>query len=278
MGLRIDPNARFEREKQRARQEETGRQQLAREAIARKFAAQGLQGSGADIRITQQAQEEGAKRLSERFGEIESRQEAEALQRQQIEETRKFAREERLGSQQFAAEQARLGREQQATQFAEQMGFSREQFAEQMGFSREQFKEAKAQFQKQFDLQAKDFDLREGLTEQQAKLAEQAATLAQEQFDFQKQTENFNAVQSVLNQFLKPGQTLNKSQVDALLGMMGPETLAAFPDLNELITSGGEQTPTQAPPQQISDGREIVTIGGEQYIYDPVRITYTRVR
>lgn len=244
MGLRIDPNARFEREKQRSRQEETGRQQLAREAIARKFAAQGLQGSGADIRITQQAQEEGAKRLSERFGDIESRQEAEALQRQQIEEARKFAREERIGSQQFAAEQARLGREQQATQFAEQMGFSREQF-----------KEAKAQFQKQFDLQVRDFDLREGLTEQQAKLAEQAATLAQDQFTEQKRIENFNAVQSILNQFKEEGETLNKSQVDALLAMMGPEILGAFPDIRELITSGGgggapEPSPQVSSPDQ----------------------------
>lgn len=239
MGLRVDPNARFEREKSRARQEENARQQQVQEAVKRKFASQGLSGAGSEIKTIRQAQDVGAERVDRRIGDIQGLQEQEALQRQQVEDARKFAKEERLGTQQFQSEQAQLARDLQQQQFAEQLGFSKEQFSEQ-----------KKQFTQQFQQSLKEFDFSKGLSEKQIALAQKASDLALEQFDFQKKTEAFNAVQSALNQYLKPGQTLKKGQVEALIGTLGPEIMTQFPNLDELFTNP-EATP-MTPQQEAS--------------------------
>ena len=146
MGNRINPSARFDRERKRAKQDETSRQQQVQEAIGRKFASQGMTGSGESLKVSQQATDEGARRTDERMEGIASAEEESAFQQQQIEDQRKFQTSERVGSQQFASDQqaigrefstgereasqlfaseeSKLGRDQQAAQFAEQMGLS----------------------------------------------------------------------------------------------------------------------------------------------------------
>lgn len=260
MGLRIDPSKRFERERQRAKQEEQAQQQKAREAIARKFAAQGLQGGGADIKVTRQIQEEGAKRLGGRLEDIAGREEQQLFQQQQIEDARKFARAEREATQKFGAEQSALAREQQA-----------EQFAQQLGLSRDQFEAQKEQFGKQFGLQLSQFKFGKKMSLKQQELAEQAANLAMQQFDMQKKTEAFNAVQSIANQ---NGIRLGPEQVNAMIGILGPEIMGEFEgDFAELFgldASRLENVAASSGQKVISKAGGTVSGGGSSVFSDPL--------
>jgi len=192
MGVRIDPNKRFERQRQQVRQEEQARNQQVQEAIRRKFAAQGLSGAGAEVKSIQQTAGESAKRADVRLGEIESAREQDIIRQQEIEEARKFARGEREAGQSFSATQAELQRKfatgerlssqdfanlqaQLQREFAtgervagqefsaEQSALAREmqqsQFEESLGFQKKQLKEQIKQFEKQHKLALEQFDL-----------------------------------------------------------------------------------------------------------------------
>jgi hypothetical protein len=122
MGMRIDPNARFERQKQLAQQESNAEKQVAKDALARRFAAMGRTNSGAAVTNERLVEREAGDALSRRMQGIQDAQDTEGLRRQEIEEGRKyqtsereasqlFSRGEREGSQGFMADQAKLGRE-----------------------------------------------------------------------------------------------------------------------------------------------------------------------
>lgn len=227
MGARIPPNAMFELERKRAKQDETSRQQEMREAIQRRFASQGLQGSGAAIKTERALQDEGARRLDDRLQSIGAAEQADALQRQEIQAQRDFQRSERESGQAFAAEQSRLAREAQQQQFDKQFGFQTEQFREQQ-----------KQFRDNYKLALDQFDFQKGLSSEQSALAKQAADLAMEQWNFQQQTEAFNALQSLAN------QKLNTDQIHAFLGVLGPEILSLYPDnVAELFAKANPSAP-----------------------------------
>jgi len=116
MGLRIDPNARFDRQKEIAKQEQNAQQQAQQDAMSRRFAAMGRLNSGAAVKSEKLVNQQNSEALNKRLQGIQDVQEDEALRRQDIEDQRKFQTSERLGSQDFAATQADLGRKFQTSE------------------------------------------------------------------------------------------------------------------------------------------------------------------
>lgn len=111
MGARINPQARFDRLEQEGQQKIKAQQQGQRDAINRRFAALGLQGSGAAIKAEQQLGRDTAAQQSQLRGQVNTLREEDTMRRQELDDARKFAREERLGSQDFGASQAALARD-----------------------------------------------------------------------------------------------------------------------------------------------------------------------
>lgn len=129
----IDPNARFERQRQLAKQEQNAESQQAKDAVARRFAAMGRTNSGAALKTERQIDQQSGDALQRRLQSIQDSEDTEGLRRQEIDEGRKyqtsereasqlfgrgereasqlFSRGEREGSQGFMADQSRLGRE-----------------------------------------------------------------------------------------------------------------------------------------------------------------------
>jgi hypothetical protein len=215
MGRRIDPNARFERAKSRAKQETGAQVQQQEEALKRKFAAQGLQASGAAIKAEQQTKQAGTEALGRRLEDISGREEAEQLQRQEIEAQRSFQRGEREAGQAFGAAQAKLGREfargereaGQAFSSSERALLQKFQSGERLSsqdFAAAQALEARAIQQSQF--------------EQQFGLAQGQAELAQKEFDASKAANAINALISATNSKIKG------PQLTQILGLAGIET------------------------------------------------------
>lgn len=113
MGQRVPPSAneRFSRAERRGVQQARAESQGQREALNRRFAALGLQGSGAAIKAEQQLGKQTAQRVDDVRGRIADAREQQDFQREQIQEGRRFQTAEREASQAFGAEQAALGRE-----------------------------------------------------------------------------------------------------------------------------------------------------------------------
>lgn len=189
----LDPNARFKRLKEEAKRETTAQTQQAQEALKRRFAALGLQSSGAAIKQEQLAQEAGQTALQRRLEGIQSAQETEQLRRQEIEEGRQFARGEREASQKFGAEQAKLAREFQTGERTAAQLFGAEQallgreFAKGERLSAQDFAALQNKIQREF---ASDEALKQrGFTAEQAQLARdiQIDQFAK-QLEFQKES------------------------------------------------------------------------------------------
>lgn len=245
MGLRIDPNARFEREKTRAKQEVNADVQRRQEALKRRFAAQGLTASGEAIKAEQQVEEAGTGALSRRLQDISTLQEQDVLRRQEIEQARQFQTAEREASQKFAAGESAKARALQSSQFEKQ------------------FSAAQEQFNKQFGLQQQQFDLNKLNQEETIKIAREQADLALKQFDFNQKTEAFNAIQSIAN------QDLSEDQIAALVGVLGPDIMGLFKgDISKLF---GSKTPAQSsvstskPPSGLPPGGQYAKQGNTNF-------------
>lgn len=146
MGMRIDPNQRFKRLRDEAKQETTGAKQQAEEALKRKFASQGLGSSGAAIKAEQQVGKQADTALGRRLGQIESLQEESNLRQQEIQSGRDFAKSEREAGQQFQSglmgkQQAFSAKENEAGRFLQQkaMDLQKSQFGQQMDLALKQF-------------------------------------------------------------------------------------------------------------------------------------------
>ena len=204
-GNMIDPSARFERLRQRAKQEQSATTQQQKEALQRRFAALGQLGSGADIKTGQLAEEAGQKQLGRVQEGIRNIEEEDILRRQEIKAQREFQASEAAKGRQFAAEQAEIARQAGL----EQLGVQQEFAAEQAKLGRDfQSSEALAartqqaeQWQKQFDAQADQF--------------EQNLKLAKEQFaeEIRINNANLKVQQEALND---PG--LLGSLIDDIFG------------------------------------------------------------
>lgn len=135
MAQEIDPDARFERARQRAKGETSAAVQQRKDALKRKFAQAGLSSSGAAIKQEQLAEKQGQQMLGQRIGQIESAQEESALKRQQIEKQRAFQRGEREASQEFGAAQAEAQRKFARGERLSQQDFAALQAGEQRKFA-----------------------------------------------------------------------------------------------------------------------------------------------
>lgn len=119
-----EPLSEFDIARKRAKQQASQQVSQRKQALQRRFAQLGAgPGSGARIKLEQEAEREGAglqQRAEESIGAAER---AENRRRREIQEGREFARSERLGSQDFAASQAALNRVFQSGEGEKQRGF-----------------------------------------------------------------------------------------------------------------------------------------------------------
>lgn len=171
MGMRVQkPQDQFELARKRAQQSANAAKQTQSDALQRRFAAQGMTGSGAAIKQQRIANESVDKQLADTSEGIDAAQQQEFARKGEIEDQRNFAREERnasqtfaekqrlgsqtfaekqrLGSQEYSAIEAKAARDAQKAQFDADLGFrqsaattSGEQFEKQFGLAQEQFKQ-----------------------------------------------------------------------------------------------------------------------------------------
>lgn len=125
----------FEILRKRARERGIQRQQETDQTIKRQFASQGMLGSGAHIKQAQLGAQESERITGEQLGELDIAQARENQRRREVSEGRDFATRERVGSQEFAGQQAGL---QRGFLSAERLGgqeFAGQQAGLQRGFA-----------------------------------------------------------------------------------------------------------------------------------------------
>lgn len=112
-GLNVNVNDlpdQYEVARKRASQQTNAAVQGQQDAMKRRFSANGAINSGAAIKQQQLAAEAGQQQLQQANEAIDSAQRADIMRQKEAQDARTFAREERLGSQEFGAGQADLGR------------------------------------------------------------------------------------------------------------------------------------------------------------------------
>lgn len=175
MATPIDPDARFRRLKEQAKREGSSQIKQAEGALARRFAAQGLTGSGAQIKAEQQVRNEAQGAIGRRLGEIENLQESEALRRQEVEEGRKYQTSEREAGQKFASGQQSLQNKFQMGLLGKQQQFSAQQNELARQLQRKAMALQESQFGQQMDLAMRQFALDEEVTRANMDLAKSEA-------------------------------------------------------------------------------------------------------
>lgn len=259
----------FDVARKRAEGQAKKQQQTMQDAIKRRAASLGNLNSGAVIKQQQQAIRDTGQQLRQATEGIDAAERSDIQRRRDIQEQRDFARGEREATQSFQAEQAGLTRTAQQSQFEKTFGLQSKQFEQQKTQWSENLAFQKQQLAQQHQQFVEELNLREGMNAKQTKMAEQAANLAMEQWDFQKKTEAFNAIQSLAN------QKLSKPQVDAMIGILGSDIMNLFQnDLGALFGTGGQPAapaPAPAPGAPQPTGN---VFGGIRY--DPATGTYVR--
>jgi hypothetical protein len=125
--------------RQRLKSQYTQQRQDQTDAIQRRFAANGMSGSGAYGKAQDQANADVSKQEAEATSNLDFAEANELQRRKELEEGRQFQTSERLGSQAFQTSE-RAG----AQQFNEGM------FNKDLDFKKEQFGEQKQQFAQEF--------------------------------------------------------------------------------------------------------------------------------
>lgn len=165
--MAIDPTARFERQRQLAKQEQGAATQQAQDAMARRYAAMGRTNSGAAIKGERMLQQQSNEALQKRLQGIQDSQDTEELRRQEIDEGRKFqtsereasqgfSRGEREAGQLFGADQAKLAREFATSERLGGQDFQSGEAAKQRGFISGE-REAGQKFQTSERLSSQDY-------------------------------------------------------------------------------------------------------------------------
>lgn len=187
--------------------------QEQQDAIQRRFAALGAQGSGAQFGIAQKAQEAQAAQARQIQNDIMGQEiaaaEPDLARRFQAEQTKlgqEYGTQERLGQQQFAGEQAESGRKFQAEQQLAQNIFASGEAALGRKFtSEEQAKQNQflaGQSQASRDLQAKmaadDLALKKSIADMQQANTKEELAMAAQQFRMDKETTDFNKYVSLV--------------------------------------------------------------------------------
>jgi len=189
MGMRA-PQDQFELARKRAQQDANVAKQTQSDSISRRFAAQGMSGSGSEIQQNRLANEAVDKQLSERADSIDSAQQQEVSRKKEVQEQRNFARDERVASQNFASGERASGQTFAASESAMGRALQGSQFDR-------QFKQQGSQFDRQFDRQGtqrtEDVAFRDTAAKTSADQFGQTFGLAKEQFAQDRKVTDFNA-------------------------------------------------------------------------------------
>lgn len=180
------PQDQFELARKRAQQSANAAKQTQSDALQRRFAAQGMTGSGAAIKQQRIANESVDKQLADTSEGIDAAQQQEFARKGEIEDQRNFAREERNASQTFAekqqlgsqtfAEKQRLGSQEYATaESAAARALQKAQFDADLGFRQNAATTSGDQFTKQFELAQKQYDQDREITGLNAQIAAKEA-------------------------------------------------------------------------------------------------------
>lgn len=146
---KFDRYAMFEQARKKAQQETTSGKQQTNEAIQRRFAQLGMQGSGEAIKQQQVVEQKSQEQLGERFGEIDAAKQQEQARQADIQEARQFAvgeREaqqkyatgERVASQGFATSERISGQSFADLMLKKQQAFAKGERIDSQGFASEQ--------------------------------------------------------------------------------------------------------------------------------------------
>lgn len=206
MGLRISGASadKFNILQKKAEQQATAQTQEQKDALKRRFAALGAQGSGEAIKLEQQAGEQGAQRLQSaregiEFAKLDEQSRLDAEQR-----GRDFATSERLGSQAFGAGETALGRKFASEQAGLQRGFLT---GERLGS--QEFQSGQADTQRSFltgeRIGAQDFATTERLGAQGFATTEREGT------------QTFQSAENVLNRQLTANESLLQRNFEGLM-------------------------------------------------------------
>lgn len=159
----LDPNARFTRYEQQAKQQASNEKIAAQEAIKRRLMQQGLQGSGVGFKQQQIAENQIGQQLGQRLGDIQSAREQEQLKQQEIKQAREYQTGEREAAQKFAAEQATSQQEFAKAERMASQDYATQQWQKQADFEKsmnsEKMQMAKEQFDKNMELAWKQYGL-----------------------------------------------------------------------------------------------------------------------
>ena len=205
----------FDVARKKADQAETANLQTARDAIARRTAMGGSGFHGVGIKAEQDAVDQSARRRADANEAINAAESADLERKAEVEAGRKFAREERLGSQEFssgesalqrrfatqerlggqefAGEQARLGREFQhgerlgSQEFATGERLSGQEFAAGEAGKQRDFAANEAQLQRDASRNLRDYEI----SVQREQFGQQLG-LSREQFDHEIKVDDFN--------------------------------------------------------------------------------------
>jgi len=217
MGLRISGASadKFNILQKKAEQQATAQTQEQKDALKRRFAALGAQGSGEAIKLEQQAGEQGAQRLQSaregiEFAKLDEQSRLDAEQR-----GRDFATSERLGSQAFGAGETALGRKFASEQAGLQRGFLT---GERLGS--QEFQSGQADTQRSFltgeRIGAQDFATTERLGAQGFATTERLGAQGFATTE-REGTQTFQSAENVLNRQLTANESLLQRNFEGLM-------------------------------------------------------------
>lgn len=195
MGTRIDPNARFDRVEKEQTQKARADAEEAKQAMKRRFASQGLSGSGAAIKVDRQVDRETGERLDNVRGQVANMREGEALRRQEVEDQRTFQSSEAQKGRDFVAGESGLQRAFMRDESGLQRSFMRDERLGSQGFAAS---EAGKQRDFSAEMRQKDEDFKTKISWRQDRqfnkqLRQQAAQF-ERQMSLDEENSEFNRV------------------------------------------------------------------------------------
>lgn len=188
----FDRYAMFEQAKKKAQQETMAGKQQAQEAIQRRFAQLGMQGSGESIKQEQVMEQKSQEQLGERFGAIEAAKQQEQARQADIQEARQFQVGEREAQQKYATGERIAAQSFSDLMLKKQQAFARGERLDSQKYAAEQQKLAQAFTAQQQDKQNEFAKWLDSDESGQSKRWKEQMEFAKQQFEFEKDIQNFN--------------------------------------------------------------------------------------
>lgn len=196
----FDRYAMFEQARKKAQQETMAGKQQANEAIQRRFAQLGMQGSGEAIKQQQVLEQKSQEQLGERFGAIDAAKQQEQARQADIQEARQFQVGEREAQQKYAtgerlASQGFMSGERVAANaFADLMMKKQQAFAKGERLDSQKYAAEQQKLAQLFTAQQQDKQnaFAEKMDAIQGTRWYEQLKFAKQQFEFEKEIQNFN--------------------------------------------------------------------------------------